>query len=282
MSVNFDDLLAASVNDLPCRYDTEHAILYALGVGFARDGADRRELDYVYEGRGLRTVPAMAGALLNNDFLSRSGWDASRVFVSEQKLELYRPLPPSAELVADRRVVAVLDHGREHGVSIMIESEVRMAKDGTVLFTLGNTLLAGADGGFGGPEGSGPLPHKLPDRDADLSCELAIYRNQPLMFRLCGDRGPLYVEQATARSLGFRTTPMQEQCVAGIACRAILQTICEFDFTLVTGFDLRFTAPVYPGDSLVTEMWQDRNIVSFRCRVGDRHVIDNGKCTLAV
>ena len=193
MTFNFDALLASGVNDLPCRYDTEHAIQYALGVGFARDGADRRELDYVYEGRGLRTVPAMAGALLNNDFLASSGWDASRVFVAEQKLELYRPLPPSAELVADRRVVAVLDHGRELGVSIMIESEVRMAKDGTVLFTLGNTLLAGADGGFGGPEGSGPLPHKLPDRDADLSCELPIYRNQPLIFRLCGDRGPLYV-----------------------------------------------------------------------------------------
>ncbi len=284
VSINFDSLLAASVNDMPCKYGMEHAILYALGAGFGRDGADIRERDYCYEGKSLRTVPAMAGALLNNDFLADCGWDAARVFVADQKLELYRPLPARAELVADRRVVAVLDHGRALGVSIMIESEVRMATDGTVLFTLGSTLMAGGDGGFGGPEGSGPLPHKLPERDADLACELQSFQDQPLIFRLSGDRSPLYVDDAVARSLGFRTTPLQEQCVAGMACRAILQTICEYDYTLISGFDLRFVAAVYPGEVLVTEMWQDRNIVSFRCVVRDRNkvVIDNGKCTLAV
>ena len=46
---------------------------------------------------------------------------------------------------------------------------------------------------------------------------------------------------------------------------------------------MRFSAPVYPGDIITTDMWQDRNIISFRCRVKDRDVkvIDNGKCTLA-
>jgi acyl dehydratase len=46
---------------------------------------------------------------------------------------------------------------------------------------------------------------------------------------------------------------------------------------------MRFSAPVFPGDVLTTEMWQDRNIVSFRCRVRERDtvVINNGKCTLA-
>jgi acyl dehydratase len=49
------------------------------------------------------------------------------------------------------------------------------------------------------------------------------------------------------------------------------------------GFDVRFSAPVYPGDVLTTEMWQDRNVVSFRCIVKERNVlvINNGKCTLA-
>ena len=69
-----------------------------------------------------------------------------------------------------------------------------------------------------------------------------------------------------------------------MACRSILSTICDYDFTLVSGFDLRFTGTLYPGEELQTEMWQERNIVSFRSVATARNevVIDNGKCTLAV
>lgn len=281
MSLDFDALQAASRRDEQCHYRETDAILYALGVGFGQDSADHREHDYVYEGGAQCTVPTLAGNLLDRDFLSSNGWDGRHLFVAEQKLELYRPLPARAALLADRRVVAALDHGPVQGISIMTESEVRMSKDGTVLFTLSNTLVANA---LDRPDVGGPLPHKLPERDADLSCELHCGRNLPLIFRLGGDRSAVYADDAAARALGFKASPVQEQCVAGIACRAILMTICEFDFTLVSGFDLRFTAPVYPGDEITTEMWQDRNIVSFRCRVKDRGVVvvDNGKCTLAV
>ena len=40
---------------------------------------------------------------------------------------------------------------------------------------------------------------------------------------------------------------------------------------------------VLPGDVITTDMWQDGDIVSFRCSVKDRDVIvlRNGKCKLA-
>jgi acyl dehydratase len=46
--------------------------------------------------------------------------------------------------------------------------------------------------------------------------------------------------------------------------------------------EARFVAPAYPGETVTTEMWQERNIVSFRCSVKARKtvVVDNGKCTL--
>ena len=51
---------------------------------------------------------------------------------------------------------------------------------------------------------------------------------------------------------------------------------------LIAGFDVRFSSPVFPGDTITTEMWQDGNVVSFRCRVRDRNavVINGGRCTL--
>lgn len=283
-AVNLDALLAAGVTDAQARYSDIDAITYALGIGFGGDGAEAKELEYIYEGRGLRTVPSMAGIILHNRFLTESGWDLDKVSVVEQKLELYRPLPAAADLRADRRVVAVLDHGRDKGVSVMVESEVRMAKDGTVLFTLASTFLAGGQGGVGLPAGNGPLPHRLPTREADLVSSVRSNARMPYIFRLSYDRSALYADLHAARTAGHKATPLHAQCIAGMACRSILSTICDYDFTLVSGFDLRFTGTLYPGEELQTEMWQERNIVSFRsiATARDEVVIDNGKCTLSV
>ena len=72
-------------------------------------------------------------------------------------------------------------------------------------------------------------------------------------------------------------------CSYGVACHAILKTICDYDFTLIRGMDARFSSPVLPGDTITTDMWQEGNVVSFQCSVKERDVvvIRNGKCTLA-
>ena len=57
----------------------------------------------------------------------------------------------------------------------------------------------------------------------------------------------------------------------------------ELDFTLIRGMDARFSSPVLPGDTITTDMWQDGNVISFRCLVRSRGkiVLNNGRCTLA-
>lgn len=282
MSIDYDSLMSTAVKGDPCSYSSKDTILYALGVGFGADPLDGQELPYVYENPSLKTVPTLASMLLPSDFLQDCGWDYKQVLHGEQRLDLYRPMPPSAELLADRRVVAVYDRGAKRGARIMVESEVRLARDDTVLFSLGNTLIARGDGGFGGPGGPGPLPHKLPKRDPDLSCRLPTRPDQALLFRLSGDPNPLHADPQVARAAGFDAPLLHGRCTAGVACRAILKTICDFDYTLIRGFDVKFSAPVFPGDVLTTDMWQDRNVVSFRCHVEERNsvVINNGKCTL--
>jgi hypothetical protein len=282
-TASFDELLTASVTDVQRRYDDTDVMLYALGIGFGLGDRDSREMNFIYDGRGLRTMPSMAGVLVGHEFLKKCGLDTARVTTTEQKIDLYRPLPAQAELQLDSRVVSVLDHGSSDGLSVIVESEVRMTRDSTVLFTLNRTLMTGP-GELRGPAGAGPAPHSLPKREPDLSCELYSHKALPYLFRLSGDRNPRYAEDLVARSHGFPRAPLSEQCVAGLACRAILKTICEYDSTLISGFNLSFKGALYPGEVLVTEMWQDRNIVSFRCTVPERAalVVDHGKCTLAV
>ena len=58
----------------------------------------------------------------------------------------------------------------------------------------------------------------------------------------------------------------------GIAGHAVLKTMCGYDPAKLVSFACRFSAPVFPGETLRTEMWRDGAVVSFRTRVVERDV----------
>jgi acyl dehydratase len=285
MALNYDELMATSVVDLPHSYGDTETMLYALSVSMGCDPLNAEELPYVYEqGAPLCSVPTIATVLVPDMFPPDLGWDFSQVLHVEQRMQLFRPPPVAADLLINKRIVAAYDRGPNHGALVLFEAEARLASDDTALFTIGNTIMARADGGFGGPRGKGPAAHRPPRREPDLSCDLETRHDQALLYRLNGDRNPLHADPGLAERVGFQRPILHGLCTYGVACHAILKTICNYDYTLITGFDARFSAPVLPGDTITTDMWQDGNIVSFQCSVRERDVVvlRNGKCTLAV
>ena len=285
MPLDYDELMSKVQTDLPFSYTDADTMLYALSIGMGNDPLDQRELPYVYEqGEPLKTMPTLATVVVPEMFPVGLGWDYSQILHSEQRMRLYRPLPPAADLLINKRVVDAFDRGPKLGALILLEAEGRLASDDTVLFTLGCSIVARGDGGFGGPKGKGIPPHRPPRREPDLSCDITTRRNQALLYRLTGDRNPLHADPAAARAVGFERPILHGLCTFGVACKAVLQTICDYDYTLVHEFDARFSAPVLPGDTITTDMWQEGNVVSFVCSVKERGVVvlRNGKCTLAV
>lgn len=283
MALNYDNVMSKVETDLPFTYTDTESILYALSVGMGRNPVDPKELPYVYEqGESFKTLPTLATILVPEMFPVGLGWDYSQILHSEQRMQVYRPLPPAADLLINKRVVDAFDRGPKLGALILMEAEGRLASDDTVLFTLGCTIIARGDGGFGGPKGKGIPPHRPPHREPDLSCDIETRPDQALLYRLTGDRNPLHADPARATEVGFERPILHGLCTFGIACRAVLKTICDYDYTLIREFDARFSAPVMPGDTITTEMWQDGNVVSFTCIVKDRDavVLRNGKCVL--
>jgi acyl dehydratase len=228
-------------------------------------------------------VPTMASVLARVPLLRDCGFDYSKVLHGEQRLRLHQPLPAAGELVAAARVTAAYDKGAGKGAVIYTETEARAAADGAPMFTLGSTTFARGDGGFGGPAGSGPAPHALPDRAPDAVATLETRPDQALLYRLSGDRNPLHADPGLARRVGFRAPILHGLCTYGVACHAILRAVLVYDHARIAGFDVRFSAPVYPGEAIATDLWMDGKVVSFRCRVparGDAVVISNGRCEL--
>jgi len=283
MAINYDELMATEYNDVPVSYQDQDVILYALGVGLGREFGNSRELAYVYERLGPHTLPSYASMLIPDDLLRDSGCNVERMLHRSQSIDLFRPLPGSGDFLLNQKVVQLSDLGANKGADIEVESEIRRRKDDTVVCVLGSRMILREDGGFGGPPPAARKRHKIPNRDADMICDLPTRQDQALLFRLSGDRNPLHVDPSVAKDIGFESPILHGRCTYGIACHAILKTVCDYDFTLLKSFDVRFSAPVYPGDLIRTEIWQDREVVSFRCRVPARDavVINNGRCVLS-
>jgi acyl dehydratase len=284
MALNYERLMGLKRDADRFSYTERETMLYALGIGMGADPLDRNELPFVFEQPGLKTVPSMATVLTRIPLLKDCGYDYTRVVHGEQGLTLHRPLPPAGELVASARVTAAYDKGAGKGAVIYTETAARSAADGEAMFTLRSVTFARGDGGFGGPAGSGPAPHPLPERKPDATVTLATRKDQALLYRLNGDRNPLHADPDLARRVGFSAPILHGLGTYGVACRAILQAVVAYDHKRITGFDVRFSAPVYPGDAIATDLWVDGRTVSFRCRIAERDdlvVLNNGRCMLA-
>jgi acyl dehydratase len=286
MAIDYDKLMAIKREGDRFRYTDRETMLYALGVGMGRDPLNEQELPFVFETfekGGLKTVPSMAAVLARVPLLQDCGYDYAKVLHGEQRVTLHRPLPAEGELIADSRVTAAYDKGAGKGAVIYTETKARLAADGQPLFTQQSTTFARGDGGFGGPAGSGPAPHPLPTREPDTSVTLETRADQALLYRLNGDRNPLHADPALARRVGFPVPILHGLCTYGTACRAVLQSVAAYDHTRIKSFDVRFSAPVYPGESIATDLWVDGKVASFRCRVPERNlmVINNGRAELA-
>jgi acyl dehydratase len=284
MPFNYTHLMALKARDERFSYSERDALLYALAVGFGADPLNPAELAFVYEGLGPRVVPTFANTLAFSEFLLDCGWERSRLVHAGESLTVHRQLRHAGSILLDSDVVSAHDRGVDNGAIVTWESRARDARDNEPMFTIQRTFVALGDGGFGGPPGNGPAAHPIPTRAPDLVARSPTRPDQALLYRLCGDLNPLHADPAAAKRAGLRAPILHGLGVFGVVCRAVIQTICEYDPALLKVFEARFTAPVYPGDTLRTEMWQHANVVSFRTSVVERDtvVVDHGRCVLAV
>ncbi len=266
-------------------YTKKDSILYALGLGFGLNPTDADELQYVYE-KNLRTFPTMAvvmghpGSWLSNP---ESGIDMTKVLHGEQSLEIHRALPVEGSIVAHTKVLEVIDKGADKGAVIITGRKIYDQQSKELYCTQQATIMARGNGGFGGPVTSVPRPHALPEREPDTEIEISTSPQAALIYRLSGDYNPLHVDPDLAAQLGFAAPVLHGLASYGVAARAVLQACEVSDPDKLTSFGLRFSKPVYPGETIITEVWKDDDVVSFRSRLKERDVVvlNNGKAVFS-
>jgi acyl dehydratase len=249
-------------------YEERDVMLYALGIG-------AKELEFIFE-RGLKTIPTFAVIPAFPALMGLSAAvDINPVMIlhGEQGFRISRQIPTSGTLTTSGKVTGVYDKGK--GALVTIESTTKDSGGETVFTNTSGIFIRGA-GGFGGDRGP-EAGNAAPERGPDRTVEMQTLDIQAAIYRLSGDRNPLHIDPAFAKMAGYDRPILHGLCSFGFAGRAVLAEYCGNDPARMLGMSVRFSGVVYPGDTIITDMWDEgkgKIIVQARTQEG-RVVISN-------
>lgn len=270
-------------------YSERDAVLYALGIGAPFDPRDPAELKFVYElSDDFQVLPTFAVIFakdLINEFLSGDiagiRYNPMMMVHGEQELEVFEPLPPAATVTSRFKIADIMDKGS----GLLMVFEVTSCDNrGDLIARARTSVFIRGIGGFGGHRGASrkvDLPSRAPDR---IHQETTLPQ-QALFYRLSGDRNPLHVDPSMAVIGGYDRPILHGLCTYGFAARALIKQFCENDARRFCGLDARFSYHVFPGETLVTEMWRrNASEIGFQTKVKERDavVLSHGRARIKV
>ena len=280
MTFDAEKLLNREFPTIRQTYTEKDCMLYALGVGMGIDPLDENCLRFTFE-EDLKVLPSQSVMMAHPGFWAKEediDLDWVQVLHAGQEVILHRPLPTAGTVEATTRITEVTDKGERIGALIVSDRVVRDVETGEDLCTLVTTILARGNGGFGGERKPSPKIDTVPNSDPDEVCDLRTLPQQALIYRLSGDFNPLHASPPVARNAGFKAPILHGLCTLGVMTHALIKTCCDYDPSRFKRMRLRFSSPVYPGETIRTEIWRNGNEMAFRCKSleQDRVVINNG------
>jgi acyl dehydratase len=271
----YDQLLAHKFAPIEHKYEIHDTILYALGVG-----SGSKDLNFIYE-RDLQTIPAMATVLsYPGNWYARPEVDLDDIHVvhASERIELMHDLPVKGHIIATPSIVAIHDRGEGRGALVISQRDIVDVATNILLARVTQRALCRRDGGLGGPQIPYPRSTALPQRPADRVVLVPTSSSAAAIYRLLGDDNPLHIDPAFAEKAGFPRPILHGLSSYGHICRTIMYGAPERSIRVM---DCRFTAPLFPGNSLELEIWNTADGCAFRAHSGGRVVIDNGEIGFA-
>ncbi|XP_065636640.1 enoyl-CoA hydratase 2, peroxisomal isoform X2 [Quercus suber] len=205
-------------------------------------------------------------------------YDQRLLLHGQQYIELYRPFPSSGCIHNKVSLAGLHDKGK--AAIIEFETKSYEKESGELLCMNRTTVFLRGAGGFS--KSSQPYSYsnyqtdkasavKIPKTHPFAVFEDSTQPSQALLYRLSGDYNPLHSDPMVAKIAGFSRPILHGLCALGFAVRAIIKCICKGDPNLIKSITGRFLLHVYPGETLVTEMWLDDLRVVYQAKVKERN-----------
>lgn len=172
----------------------------------------------------------------------------------EQDMLLHRPIVPGMSLTSRATPVALIP--RPNGTSLVIKTETRTS-DGELVNEQYVTEF------FRGVESSEHIGERAPEHRLEASGQpiaeviYPVADDQTVRYAAAsGDDFAIHLDDAFAQQVGLPGRIVHGLCTMAFAGRAVLEAAGVDDPRLVARIAARFSAPLFPGDSVSTRVWR--------------------------
>jgi acyl dehydratase len=203
------------------------------------------------------TWPTLMSVIGDNDLKV----DVVRLLHGEQDMEFLRPIRPGDKITSTARIAAIEAKGS--GETLVIELKAKNQAGEAVQRILFNAFIRGATRGAGEriaePEHGEPIASVTQQIDKDQT-----YRYK----EASGDPNPIHVDENFAKMAGLPGIIVHGLCTMAFVSRAVIDQLAGGDPLKLKRLRVRFTRPVFPGQSITTRMWPEgqrdgRKVFSF-------------------
>jgi len=282
MAIDYEKLKSFQLDDIEHDVTPRDVMLYALGLSLGNEPTNPGQLRFLYED-GLEALPTIGSVFGYPGFWIKEhpelGIDWKTILNGEQGIEIFRPLPVSGKVIGRTRIERVVDKGPGKNAVLHTVRDVTSAETGELLCRVTNAVVSRGAGGFGGPNDQDKNQSAKPTGAPDVSVDLTALPQAALIYRLSGDYNPLHADPKVATEAGFPMPILHGAATWGMVGYALLTKLCGDDPARFKRFSARFTSPVFPGETVTTEVWKTgEGEAVFRARVAERDVtvLDNG------
>ncbi|KAI0291598.1 peroxisomal dehydratase [Multifurca ochricompacta] len=184
-------------------------------------------------------------------------FDPSHLVHATQSIEILKPLPlvSGPGWLLKKRLISI----RENKSGVILENEFVLVDPDETPYARLTTAMFNLTGKITGqrytrsvvslPEAK-PIPR---DRAPNWVVADRTYVHQALIYRLSGDYNPLHIDPNASSSGGG--VILHGLSTLGFAARALIRTVGYGRPSSLQYLNVRFTAPVTPGDGLETSAW---------------------------
>jgi acyl dehydratase len=280
MPIDIEKAVGAVFAPTTYEWSDRDVILYHLALGAGNPPTDEAELRYAYEG-DLHVLPSFGtippfSTMMSLGSVEGMDINLTQILHGEQEIEIHRRIPTSGSVSQEGRVTGVYDKGK--GALVVMEIVSVDVKSGEPMFTNRSSVFVRGEGGFGGESGP-PSEPTAPDREPDHIVESPTFPQQALLYRMStGDLNPLHADPGFAMFAGFDRPILHGLCTYGVSLKAVVGASLDDDPERVHGYRARFSGVVFPGETIVTRIWETSEGFALDASTAERGepVLSNG------